>query len=204
MKNLNGVVIIFLGLILFTACGPRSAQKVMTNTFPVEQRKDPKVEYSFPEDWLGIWSGTLEIYDKNGVTQSLEMGLEIEKTDSADVYDWTIIYGSDSTAQRREYQLMTIDTSKGHYMIDEKNGIFLDGYHMHNAFVSIFDVMGTTLVIAYERKMEDMNFTVDVFPSKEIGISGDTLINGQEIPEVKSFQYTGRQRAVLNKKCLVE
>ena len=203
MRILYVVLMIFFGLMIL-ACGSKSTQKAMTKVSQIEQRKDTIVEYLFPEDWLGIWSGTLEIYNQKGVTQSLEMGLEIEKTDTVDVYDWTIIYGSDSTAQRREYQLIAIDTSKGHYMVDEKNGIFLDGYHMHDAFVSVFEVMDNTLVIAYERNMEGMNFTVDVFPSKEIGISGDTLINGQEIPEVKSFQYTGRQRAVLNKKCLVE
>ena len=203
MRILYVVLMIFFGLMIL-ACGSKSTQKAMTKVSQIEQRKDTIVEYLFPEDWLGIWSGTLEIYNQKGVTQSLEMGLEIEKTDTVDVYDWTIIYGSDSTAQRREYQLIAIDTSKGHYMIDEKNGIFLDGYHMHDAFVSVFEVMDNTLVIAYERNMQEMNFTVDVFPSQEIGISGDTLINGQEIPEVKSFQYTGRQRAVLNKKCLVE
>ena len=84
------------------------------------------INYVFPDDWLGNWLGDLRIYNSQGLKQTIPMSLELSKTDTIGKFNWAIIYGQDSTAQKRDYQLIEIDSSKGHYLIDEKNGIFLD------------------------------------------------------------------------------
>lgn len=163
-----------------------------------------KKEYKFPEDWLGTWTGELDIYNVRGLQQSLPMSLELSETDSSGLYRWAIVYGRDSTAQKRDYQLIEVDKSKGHYIVDEKNGIVLDAYHMQNELTLIFEVMTNNLITTYRLEGEEMVFTVRVFPTKEVRISGDTLINEQKIPKVLSYQHTVNQVARLNKKCLVE
>ena len=205
MKTTKEILMVCIfGLLLVLSCGRKTIGNPDVSTVETKKEVNSTVGYSFPEDWLGEWSGPLNIYNHQGLTQTIDMGLEISASDSTENYNWTIIYGSDSTAQRREYELVAIDTSLGHYMIDEKNGIFLDLYHIHDEAISVFDVMGNSLLISYKRGDDKMIFTVEVFPSKEVRISGDTIINEQEIPEVKSFKLTSKQTAVLQKKCLVE
>jgi hypothetical protein len=132
------------------------------------------------------------------------MALDISNTDSAGLYNWTIIYDLDSTIQRREYQLKELNSGLGHYLIDEKNGIFLDAYHIQNELISKFEVMGSTLIISYALEDDVMVFSVKVFPSKEVRVSGNIIDGKEEIPKVSSFQLKSSQVAKLYKKCLVE
>lgn len=160
--------------------------------------------YSFPHDWLGYWSGELNIYDSTGLNNQLEMALDISKTDTIGVYNWTIIYGADSMEQKRKYQLKELDSTTGHYLIDEKNGILLDVYLFNNELNSIFEVSGNTLFITYKRVLENLIFSVKVYSSKEIRISGNIKDQNQEIPIVNSFKLKTTQEALLHKNCLVE
>ncbi len=192
--------------ILMIACRTNNIKPVSRNLVDGLSTHDtlPPKEYIFPDDWLGQWSGELKIYKTEGLKQTVPMSLDLSETDSIGIYTWAIIYGKDSTAQRRNYQLRVVDKLKGHYLIDEKNGILLDAYHIHNELNSIFEVMGNTLMTSYKIEEDEIVFSVKVFPSKEIRISGDTLIDNQEIPKVSSFEYTVNQVARLQKKCLVE
>ncbi len=164
----------------------------------------PSKIYDFPNDWLGNWSGDLEIYNAQGLKQIVQMSLDLSTTDTAGIYTWAITYGQDSTAQKRDYQLIEVDSSKGHYLIDERNGIFLDAYHIHDELSSIFEVMGNMLLTSYKIEIDELIFSVKVFPSEEVRVSGDTLIGNQEIPQVSSYQLNINQIARLQKKCLVE
>ena len=47
--------------------------------------------------------------------------------------------------------------------------------------------MGNTLMTSYKIDNDELIFSVRVFPSKEVRISGDTLIENEEIPQVSSF-----------------
>jgi hypothetical protein len=128
------------------------------------------------------------------------MSLDLQVTDKTGVFDWIITYGQDSTLQRRVYQLQEIDATYGHYLIDEKNGILLDAYFIHEELISIFEVMGNTLLTSYQFHKDEIIFSVKVYSSKEVRISGDTLIEGQEIPTVLSFKPTVNQIARLQKR----
>ena len=167
---------------------------------------NPKLDqpFSFPQDWLGFWTGNLNIYKAAGLSDQITMALDIAKTDTTGLYNWTIIYGVDSTAQRRAYQLKEINPKIGHYLIDEKNGILIDAYFIQNELNSIFEVMGNTLIISYALKNSVLEFTVKVFPSKEKRVSGDNKGENLEIPKVRSFELKSAQVAKLYKKCLVE
>ncbi|MEM9544536.1 MAG: hypothetical protein AAGA77_01115 [Bacteroidota bacterium] len=178
--------------------GSATIEQTISKDSPIEKT------FAFPEDWLGDWSGELEIYDVTGPKQTVPMSLQISNTDTSGVYNWVLVYGKDSLADKRNYVLKEIDKSKGHYMIDEKNGILLDSYFINDELSSIFAVMGNTLVCSYRRKGQELIFSIKMYTSEKIRVSGDTLIAEQKIPEVKSYQHRINQEARLQKKCLVE
>lgn len=202
----QSIFYVFCVVILHGSCSP----KLESGKFLDSEQKlilaDSSTigEYIFPDDWLGYWSGNLNIYNSKGLKQTIPMSLDLSKTDTSGIYTWAIIYGQDSTAQRRDYQLMEVDASTGHYLIDEKNGILLDAYHIHNELNTVFEVMGNTLLTSYKIENDELEFSVKLFPSEEVRVSGDTIIESQDIPKVSSFNLTVSQIARLQKKCLVE
>lgn len=194
----NCLIYLLLTLLLYN-CNPKNIKNSAEPSIKTIQK-----ENVFPDDWFGYWTGDLNIYNSKGLKQVVPMALDLSKTDTIGLYNWAIIYGSDSTAQKRNYQLKEIDKSNGHYVIDEKNGIFLDAYYLNNDLISIFEVMGNSLITSYSLNDNQITFDIKMHPSEEIRISGDTLINNQEIPKVSSFKVSVYQKAILQKKCLVE
>lgn len=153
----------------------------------------------FPNDWFGLWQGNLEVYNHQNLSQNVPMTLECFPTDSSGVYTWWITYGTDTLTGKRSYSLKVIDNTKGHFIIDENNGILIDGYVMANKFISRFEVMGNQLTAIYERTDDKMIFEIIFNDTKEIKNTGNiTSPTGEKIPEVKAFKLSGYQRAVLN------
>ena len=155
---------------------------------------------SFPEAWLGTWNGTLSIYQGQKVVQNVSMTVENASTDSLDVFIWALIYGDDLVAGRRDYRLKPRDKSKGVWVTDEQNSILLEGKVVANTYISVFEVGGNLLTSKMTLLQEDMmEFEILVFRSDQFQTSGNTMSEGENIPEVKSYPVTGYQRAVLKK-----
>jgi hypothetical protein len=174
---------------------------IVTISLAISQKNTSNRQISFPEEWLGIWEGTLNIYNHQNILQSIPMTLENLRTDTTDIYQWVIIYGEDKIKGKRDYILKTKDKSKGHYVVDEKNGILLDAYVLENKLISHFEVMGNQLTSIYERQEEKMVFEIIVNKSVPSLVSGNIKSEGQEdIPEVKSYPIIGYQKAVLSRK----
>ncbi len=98
------------------------------NKLPVttEYRND---KISFPASFVGNWKGEM-VWSKPGknIPDAFVMELRIQPLkDSAGQYTWNIIYGSENK-DTRPYLLKAIDSSKGHWVIDELNEIVLDQY----------------------------------------------------------------------------
>ncbi|MBK9255214.1 MAG: hypothetical protein IPM42_06990 [Saprospiraceae bacterium] len=175
---------------------------ILFNTFVVGQQipDENKNAYTFPDDWLGVWSGTLEIYNQTGLVQKIPMKAEHLVTDTTGVYIWSLVYGEDTIKGRRNYFLKTVDAEKGHYVVDEKNGIFLDSYVIGNKLISNFEVSGNHLVSTYTLEREKILFEIFVSDNKSIRVSGGNLHHDEEIPEVFSFRSKVYQKAILYKK----
>jgi len=153
----------------------------------------------FPEDWIGLWQGELNIYKPNGDIQTIPMELEIAAMDSSNNFIWALIYGEDKIAGRRSYELETIDPLKGHYAIDEKNTIKLDCYLFQNKLFSRFQVMDNWLLATYEKEGENLIFEIISGNSQAVNITGNQKHNGEDIPEVKAFPIIVSQQAVLKR-----
>ena len=124
------------------------------------------------------------------------MQMRIQDADSAGCYTWQIMYGEDEK-DNRPYLLKPIDTSKGHWLIDERNGILLDGYVHGNAFHGAFTVQGNTIVDNYVL-LPDGRLQVEFFSMKldEKRRSGNGT---EESPEVYSYPMRSYQTGILKK-----
>lgn len=162
-----------------------------------QQLKSSRV---FPDDWLGRWEGELHIFSPKDTIQTIKMLVNNQATDSINVNTWTLTYGEDTIVGKRDYVLRPVDISKGHWVVDEKNSIFLDGYVFDNTFTHVFAVMNNLLTTRMTIESNNtMTFEVMVSQDKPIRNSGNGKHNGEDIPEVKSYVITAYQRANLKR-----
>lgn len=154
----------------------------------------------FPAAWEGIWIGELEIFRDTGKVQTLPMELHILSSDTSENYSWTIYYGADKVAGKRAYELKTIDAKVGHYLIDEKNSILIEGYWIGNKFIQWFVVNKSPILLTVEKFGQDeLKWEIIAGNINTVSTTGGETINEEEIPIVKTYPVTNLQRAILKK-----
>jgi hypothetical protein len=172
--------------------GSRSVEEVMV--MPLKKGDN------FPESWFGNWVGTLDIYNAKGKQQSIPMECIMSATDTAGVYNWSIIYGEDRVKGLRPYLLRTIDAAKGHYVCDEVNTIKMESYLLGNKLFCYFMVEGNVIVSTYEKTADGkMLFEIIFGKDKVVSESGNKVFKGDTIPIVKTYPVVISQRATLTK-----
>lgn len=151
---------------------------------------------SFPNNWVGHWKGELNWYKTgNEVPQKVAMELHIQPADSFGHFTWQLIYGS-SSEDNRPYELQAIDKAKGHWVIDEKNGIVLDQFFVANKFCGAFTINNTTIVNNYWIENEKLMVEFFTLAAKPITTTGKGT---EEIPLVDSYRIGGYQKAILTR-----
>lgn len=154
---------------------------------------------AFPKSWLGKWSGKLEIYNAKGLSQSIPMQLHLLPTDSTHRFTWTIFYGEDTVAGKRDYELVTLDAAKGLYAVDEKNTIVMESYLLGGKLYNQFEVMGNLLLCTTELVNENLIFEVISGKLEAVSTTGNQKFKEEDIPPVKAYPVMARQVAVLTK-----
>jgi hypothetical protein len=150
----------------------------------------------FPRSWVGNWKGELHWYKGNArAPQIINMELRIQPTDSADKYSWQIIYGSEAK-DNRPYTLISKDTAKGHWAIDEHNGIILDQFRVANKFCGAFTVGNATIINNYWLENGKLHLEFYSMVAKPIATTGRGT---DESPSVDSYKMNSYQKAVLTK-----
>jgi len=192
MNNLTSFI-----LFCFTFCLCLNAEGQNVQEKEIDQVIETN---SFPASWLGNWEGELNIYKENKLVQTLPMELEILEIDISDNFVWAIIYGEDKTVGRRSYELEILDAEKGIYRIDEKNSIKLESYLFGNKLYCQFSVMESQLLCTYEKVDDKMFFEIISGSIKPVSTTENDIVDGEEIPSVKTFPITTIQRAVLSRK----
>lgn len=124
------------------------------------------------------------------------MQLIIAPADTSGQYSWQIIYG-EKNADNRPYLLKPVDTAKGHWVVDERNGILLDQYWMGNRFTNAFTVQNSTILDSYRIEGEEMIVEFYSISAKPVTTSG---YGTEESPIVNSYATRSYQRAALRKK----
>lgn len=150
----------------------------------------------FPQSWAGNWKGELQWY-KTGKPdpQKVKMELRIQPTDSAGQFTWQIIYGS-ATENNRPYTLISKDSTKIHWVIDEHNGIILDQYWVGNKFAGAFTVMGNTIVNNYWIEGGKLIAEFYSINAKPIAVTGKGT---EDSPQVDSYHIGSYQKAILER-----
>ncbi len=151
--------------------------------------------HQFPADFIGDWSGTM-MWSKAGAQepQKVPMRLKIAKLSGADTYTYQLSYG-ENAKDNRPYEMKLVDKAKGHWQVDEKNGIVLDHYWVGDAFVGVFTVGGNTIV-AKDRREGDTLVT-EMITNEAMTL---TTSGGKDgIPAVTTHRILSVQRAVLKK-----
>lgn len=154
---------------------------------------------AFPKTWLGKWAGTLEIHNAKGLAQSVPMQLRILPTDSTNRYTFTIVYGEDTIAGKRDYELVVLDEQKGLYAVDEKNTIVMESYMLGGKLYNRFEVMGNLLLATTEMIGENLVYEVISGSMEPLKTTGNQLFKGKDIPPVKVFPVNVRQVATLKR-----
>ena len=184
---------------LFVACS-----KSMTKPTKIEPQTSSEVivtaKEKFPESWFGEWTGTLDIFNNKGLSQTIPMTCLMSKTSEAGVYNWNIIYGEDRVKGLRPYLLRTIDAAKGQYFCDELNSIKMESYLLGNKLFCSYTVAGNWITSTYEKQGDKMVFEIIFGKEKTVSETGGEKVNGEDIPVVKTFPVVISQKAVLARK----
>ncbi len=151
-------------------------------------------QQDFPGKWLGRWKGELSWFAGNSSeARKVNMELHIRPTDSTHRYSWQIMYGS-AAEDNRPYLLIAKDAAKGHWVIDENNGIVLDQYWVANKFSGAFTVQNSTIVNSYWLEGDELHVEFYSISAKPVAVTGKGT---EDSPSVSSFQVKSYQKAVL-------
>lgn len=151
---------------------------------------------TFPGSFTGHWQGEI-IWHRPGTPEprKFKMQLLIAPVDTANHYTWKIIYG-DKGEDTRPYELKPVDAQKGHWVVDEKNGILLDQYFIGGKLHSVFSVGGSTIVNSYWLEGENLHVEFVSYPAKAVRISG---AGTEETPTVESYGVRSYQKGILTR-----
>jgi hypothetical protein len=155
----------------------------------------PIKKTDFPQSFIGNWKGKLQWMVNGKPTQTFTMQLRIQPTDTANQYTWQIIYGDNNT-DNRPYILKPIDTAKGHWAVDENNGIILDSYVHGNCIHGAFTVQDNTIVDNYcleNGKLRVEFLSIKLSDKKQSGKGTD------DSPVVDSYRVSSYQIGVLRR-----
>lgn len=153
---------------------------------------------SFPTHWVGKWTGNLEIWKANKEVQNIPMSLDIQATDTAHTFIITYNVGQEKP-DVRNYTLITINDTIGHYAIDENNSIILDAYLFDDCLYERFSLLGTDLFSRICVDGETMYYEILSGKTKPVRESGNTIIETDTIPAVNSQGVLNVTKAILTK-----
>jgi hypothetical protein len=151
----------------------------------------------FPASFVGHWKGTLEWFPAGAKEpRKVVMHLRVyPRRDSSGQYTWNMIYG-DQSKDNHPYLLKPIDTTQGHWVIDEVNGIVVDQYWTGGKFCSAYTVQQVTLANNYWIEKGDLVAEFISYNTKPISKTG---MGTEDVPYVYSYEIRSYQKAVLKK-----
>lgn len=145
---------------------------------------------SFPEDYVGKYKGTLTIDSPRG-KQEIPMEFHLNKTDSANKFDYILIYNN----QPRNYTLIIKDKEKGICEVDENNGIILPSKFSGSTLYSFFEVQSNFLSSRLDFQGDTLFFEILFSNTKKKIVTRPS----KEALPVSGYPISTIQKAVLKK-----
>lgn len=148
-------------------------------------------ELVFPDDYIGIYKGTMEWYSDAGDYQTIETEFHLLPSDSIPgAFKYVLVYDG----APRNYTLLVKDKEKGLFEVDENNGIVLSARLRFNTLYSFFQLDDSFLSSSFEFLGESMVIefaTTNVTQKVQTGTNTEYDIHAYPIGPV--------QKAVLKK-----
>lgn len=105
---------------------------------------------SFADKCTGKWEGTMYIYAKGKIRDSVQVQLIVEKTNIPNTWTWRTNYLSTTNPMQKDYKLILKDSTTQTYVTDEGDGIELMDYQFNHKLYSIFETHNVMLTSSYE------------------------------------------------------
>ncbi|GAB3024668.1 hypothetical protein [Spirosoma pulveris] len=147
-----------------------------------------RAQSAFADACVGTWTGTMHIYSKGVLKDSVPVRLTITVAEPKKAWHWKTEYMSVKMPVVKDYTLRLKDAAKHEYVTDEGDGLVLADYLFGNKLYSVFETQGIVLTSTYE-------------------LIGDRLIfdvtSGKKQPEpsqgVTNYSVDNLQRVVFSK-----
>jgi hypothetical protein len=144
----------------------------------------------FPDSWLGTYEGDMYILRAHSERiDTVDVIFEFLATNQEKRWTYRMTYKSPKYGDIvKDYEIIKPDSlAKNVYLLDEKDGIYIEEVLMGNTLYSAFSVAGSRLVSVL-RKEEDELF-LEIFSSKDKSTltSKNKADKPENVFEVKSF-----------------
>ncbi|WP_124981442.1 hypothetical protein [Nonlabens xiamenensis] len=179
--------IAFLILPLFLAC---KEAKEFESTTAEETPADVKKAFDFPNDYLGVYKGDLEITTSNGVN-SIPMEFHLLSTADSTRFDYKIFYGEERS--ERAYTLISTPNPNV-FELDENNGIILPVAYADGTLFSTYQVAGNLLNSTEKFYPDHMDFMITMS-----SLQDSTTAGKAEGYKVDTYPISVIQQAYLKK-----
>ncbi|SFU72493.1 hypothetical protein SAMN05216480_11665 [Pustulibacterium marinum] len=141
----------------------------------------------FPERCLGTWKGTMMIYFRGELKDSVTVEFTAAKISKPNEYIWKTDYISAIKPITKDYKLLIDPENKHEFIIDEGDGVQLKTYVFANKMYSLFEVDGIYLTSTTEIVRDSLIFEV-TSGKKHTSTEG-----------VQNFSFDVLQRVVLQR-----
>jgi len=142
---------------------------------------------NFADKCEGKWKGTMYIYGKGQIRDSVPVELIVQKTSLPLTWVWKTNYLSNKNPIEKNYKLVLKDTASQIYLIDEGDGVELWSYYFINKLYSVFETHDVMLTSSYELQGDDLIFEVT---------SGKKI---EDRKEVTNYSVLGLQRVIFKR-----
>ncbi len=147
-----------------------------------------KAQVAFGDKCIGNWKGTMYLYGKGQLRDSVPVQLTVQKTAIPNTWSWKTSYLSKTMPAVKDYQLVLKDAATNTYVTDEGDGVILKDYLFQNKLYNVFETQGIFLTSSYELIDDKLIFEVT---------SGKKL--DEENKGVTNYSVTSLQRVIFRK-----
>jgi hypothetical protein len=179
---------------------PATTDKQPAVEKPQAEKPAAQKPAGLPEAWIGHFRGPAQVLQPGRPPMEFTMELIVAPSATAGEYTWTIVYDGAQGKQTRPYKLITRDAAKGHFAVDEANGIVLDCRLFGNTFYGQFEIAGTRITTRESLEKAgtpDEQLVVEMVTTM---VDSAATSGGKDgIPEVRSWFPASLQRAVLKR-----
>jgi hypothetical protein len=150
---------------------------------------------TLPAEWDGIWKGTLAIISPDGKSQELAMELHVLAVAGSNRKTWKILYGEGARQSTRPYDIGPVAGEAGRFLVDEKNGLFIDNHLVGKTLYSQFMVADSLVTTRFENLGDSIRVELLLFTITE---PRRTRLTGGDM-EVASYRFKTVQTGMLKR-----